>query len=95
MLTLLVKYTARPDCREKYVCTVEAEGLLSAIRAESGCLRYDYYYAAQDQNEILLVEQWVDEAHQQAHMQQPHMARLMELKTEYIDSTVLQRAELH
>lgn len=94
MLTLLVKYTAKPGCREKYADEVLSSGLLDAIRAEEGCLHYDYYFSVQEKNVILLIEQWESEALQQAHMRHPNMARLKELKEAYIDGTMLQKAEL-
>ena len=95
MLTLYVKYTAKPGCRESYVRSIVEEGILTDIRAEEGCLCYDYYFSAQDENVVLLIEQWESEAHQRIHMQQPHMARLRELKARYIDSTTMGKAELH
>ena len=95
MLTLYVKYTAKPGCRESYVRSIVEEGILTAIRAEEGCLCYDYYFSAQDENVVLLIEQWESEAHQRVHMQQPHMTRLRELKVRYIDSTTMGKAELH
>ncbi len=94
MLTLLVKYTAKPGCREKYADQVISSGLLNAIRAENGCLRYDYYFSVQEENVILLVEQWESETLQQKHMQHPNMTRLQALKAEYIANTILQKAEL-
>lgn len=94
MLTLLVKYTAKPGCREKYADQVISSGLLDAIRAENGCLRYDYYFSVQEENVILLVEQWENEKLQQEHMQHPNMTRLQALKAEYIANTILQKAEL-
>ena len=94
MLTLYVKYTAKPGCRESYVRSIVEEGILTAIRAEEGCLCYDYYFSAQDENVVLLIEQWESEAHQRVHMQQPHMARLRELKEQYVADTRLGRVTL-
>ena len=71
-----------------------SEGILTAIRAEAGCIRYDYYFSAQEENVVLLIEQWETEEHQRVHMQQPHMARLRELKAQYIDATTMGKAEL-
>lgn len=50
MLTLYVKYTAKPGCRENYVRDIVSEGILTTIRAEEGCIRYDYYFSAQEEN---------------------------------------------
>ena len=95
MLTLYVKYTAKPGCRESYVRDIVSEGILTAIRTEAGCLRYDYYFSAQEENVVLLIEQWESEAHQRVHMQQPHMARLRELKAQYIEETSMGKVDIH
>ena len=64
------------------------------IRREEGCIRYDYYFSAQQEDKILLVEQWQTQAHQRIHLQQPHMARLRELKEQYVADTRLGRVTL-
>ena len=79
-LTLYVAYTAKPGCRETFVRQIVMEGIADTIRREEGCIRYDYYFSAQQEDKILLVEQWQTQAHQRIHLQQPHMARLRELK---------------
>ena len=94
MLTLYVRYTANEGCREKFLREAVEQGVVSAIRAEEGCVRYDYYLSVQDENEILLIEQWESDAHLRVHMQQPHMAQLRELKEKYVADTVIGRAEL-
>ena len=94
MLTLYVKYTAKPGCRENYVRDIVSEGILTTIRAEEGCIRYDYYFSAQEENVVLLIEQWEPEEHQRVHMQQPHMSRLRELKAQYIDDTAMGKVQL-
>lgn len=55
---------------------------------------YDYYFSAQDENEVLLIERWESAAHQRVHMEQPHMARLREIKDKYIAATKLGRVHL-
>ena len=94
-LMLYVRYQAKPGCREKFVRQLVEEGILTLIRQEDGCLAYDYYFSAQDENELLLIERWQSAEHQRVHMQQPHMARLKELKAQYIDHNTKGRAELH
>ena len=93
-LTLYVAYTAKPGCREKFVRQLVEEGILTLIRQEDGCLAYDYYFSAQDENELLLIERWQSAEHQRVHMQQPHMARLRELKEQYVADTRLGRVTL-
>lgn len=94
MLTIYVKYTALDGCRETFLREVVEQGILTAIRNEEGCILYDYYLSAQDENVILLLEQWESEAHQRIHMQQSHMQQLIELKNAYIAETKLGKVEL-
>lgn len=93
-LILYVSYTAKPGCREQFVREVVRRGILTAIRNEEGCLMYDYYFSAQDENTILLIEKWASAEHQCIHMGQPHMAELMAIKEQFVDSTHLGRVHL-
>ena len=93
-LTLYVRYMAKDGCRETFVRELAEAGILTLIREEPGCLAYDYYFSAQDENELLLIERWESAAHQRVHMEQPHMARLREIKEKYIADTRLGRVRL-
>ena len=95
MLTIYVKYTAHAGCREQFLREAVEQGIVTAIRAEDGCIFYDYYLSVQDENVILLLEQWESAEHQRIHMQQPHMVPLMELKDKYIADVKLGKVDLH
>lgn len=94
MYTIYVKFECLPQKREAFIERVKETGILDEIRAENGCIKYDYYLSEKDPNEILLIEQWKSKNHQQIHINQPHMARLREFKGEYIVSTFLGEIEL-
>lgn len=94
MYTIYVQFKCLPNKREAFIETVKREGILSAVRAEDGCLRYDYYFSEADETELLLVEAWETKRNQQIHIEQPHMARLREIKGDYIVSTTLGEFEL-
>lgn len=94
MYTIYVQFDCLPNKREAFVEKVTSEGIVDAIRAENGCLRYDYYYSEKDPNELLLIEAWETQGHQQVHIEQPHMAKLREFKDDYIRSTKLGEFEL-
>ena len=68
--------------------------MIAILRSEEGCLAYDYYFSAQDENVILLIEKWASAAHQRVHMEQPHMAELKAIKEQFIDDTRLGRVHL-
>ncbi len=94
MYTIYVKFDCFPNKREAFIERVKKEGVLDAIRAENGCIKYDYYLSEKDQNEILLIEQWESKDHQQIHLEQPHMDTLRSFKDKYITNTILGEIEL-
>ena len=94
MYTIYVKFTCLPDARANFIQKVKDTGVLEAIRAEDGCIRYDYYLSEKDPNELLLIEQWESKAHQQTHISQPHMVQLRGFKDAYITKTTLGEIKL-
>lgn len=94
MYTIYVVFKSKDGLREKFIQKIKEEGIVDAVRKEDGCIRYDYYFSEKDPNEILLIEAWESKAHQQIHIEQPHMARLREIKGDYILSTTLGEFEV-
>ena len=87
MYTIYVKYECLPQMREAYIQKMKDTGVLAAIRAEDGCIQYDYYLSEKDPDVILLIEQWKTKQHQQIHIGQPHMAQMRDFKDSYIAKT--------
>lgn len=94
MYTIFVKFECYPQKRQAFIKKVKDTGILSAIRAENGCFKYDYYLSESDENELLLIEQWESKNHQQIHIAQPHMDLLRSFKNEYIINTFLGEIEI-
>ncbi len=94
MYTIYVTFTCREGKREAYVERLNAEGVTAAVRAEDGCIRYDFYFSEKDANELLLIEAWESKEHQQIHIGQPHMATMRGFRDEYIASSHLGEFEL-
>lgn len=92
MLTLFVTYKVKPGLRDGFVHALFNEGIHAAVNAETGCLKYDYYLDAQDENSVLLVERWESREDQQAHLLTPHMERMREIKARFVESTLLEEA---
>lgn len=86
---LTVAYRAKEGCARAFVEELEKSGVADLVRAEAGCICYDYYYSAKDENTVLLFEEWESQVHQQIHLTQPHMAALKEIKAKYILDTAL------
>jgi len=94
MYTIYVTFKCVPGKREEYIKRLYAEGIVDEVRREDGCIRYDYYFSEKDPDEILLIEAWESKKHQEIHIEQPHMARLRELKPEFVLDTKLGEFEL-
>ncbi len=84
---LFVTYIAKPDCREQFVREVIQSGILQDIRAEKGCLQYEYFFSVDDVNKILISEEWETVEDQKLHCTQLHMDKLREFKNKYITDT--------
>lgn len=94
MYTIYVVFKCVPGKREEYIKKLKEDGIVDAVRKEDGCIRYDYYFSENDPDEILLIEAWASKKHQEIHIEQPHMAKLRELKPEFVVSTKLGEFEL-
>lgn len=90
MYRIHVVYECIPGKREALVEKIKKEGIADEVRKENGCIRYDYYFSEKDPNELLLVEAWESKAHQQTHVEQPHMAKFREFKGEYVVNTTVE-----
>lgn len=91
MIVLNVIYKCKPEMKEEFLETILAEGIDVACRAEEGNIKYDYYFPADDSDEILLVEKWKDAGALAAHGRQPHYARLGDLKNRFVTETVIEK----
>ena len=90
MLILHVTYTLKPDMARKFVAELE-QGPALKVRAEEGNICYDYFFSSSDNNKVLLVEKWRDEAALAAHMAMPHMADVRSIKEKYAESTAIEK----
>ena len=87
-LKVLVTYTMKPGHREAFLADTAA--IRPQVLAEDGCLQYDYYASAEDENKALLVEQWSSREAQQIHLTQPHMAGIRQAKEDHVIDTALE-----
>jgi len=66
-------------------------GVRANSRLEEGNCRYDYYFAAEAPDDLLLVETWTAPEFQQAHCRTELFARLQELKTRYCEGVDIEK----
>lgn len=89
-----VTYHTKPGKRQDLLDGLSAAGIRDAVRAEAGCLQYDYYLSVSDPDEVLLVERWESQEAQKLHLTQPHMDRVKQLKERFVERTTLVSYEL-
>ena len=83
MLTWNVIYHCKENQRDAFYQALCALGVRANSLTEEGNCRYDYYFAAEAPDDLLLVETWTTPALQQAHCGTDTFARLQELKAQY------------
>lgn len=86
-IVLHVYYTCKPGRAAAFVQALKDGGAQKAVRAEDGCLRYDYHLSCEAADTVVLLEQWRDAAALEKHLAQPHMADIRRLKEEYVLDT--------
>ncbi len=91
MYRISVTYTAKnkEDIRNFYDESCKAQ-VAEITRKEPGNISYEYYFSAERENELLLLEKWEDKDSQQAHINRPHLAKLSEAKEKYGIRTVIE-----
>lgn len=91
MLTWNVTYHCKPGQREAFYRALCDLGIRANSVGEEGNLKYDYFFAAEDADALLLVETWTEPALQQAHCQTALFAKLQEIKVQYCESVSIDK----
>ena len=94
MIVLNVTYKCKENMREAFLEAIWSEGIDVASRSEEGNIKYDYYLAADNDNEVFLLEKWQDAEAVKVHSGQAHFKRLGELKATYVEDTVIEKYEV-
>ena len=83
MITVNLYYTGENGAARAFAEEMVRSGLVSAIRAEAGNLRYEYFFPMDDAETVLLIDQWRDQAAIDAHHASPMMGRIAALRETY------------
>ena len=67
------------DCAREMVDS----GLVEAIRAQPGNLRYEYFLPLDREDAVLLIDSWTDQAALDRHHASPMMGKLLELREKH------------
>ena len=90
MLTWNVTYHCRSGKRTAFYQALCELGVRANSLTEDGNRRYDYYFAAEDPDALLLVESCTDPAHQKAHCETEIFAGLQDLKAQFCEGVEIE-----
>ena len=91
MLTLYVTYHCKTGQRDAFYRALCELGVSEGSRAERGNLRYDYYFSAEQEDDLLLIESWTDQDCQSEHSKTERFQRLQELKARFCEQVEIDR----
>ena len=83
MITVNLYYTGKNGAARAFAEEMVRSGTVSAIRAEGGNLRYEYFFPMDDPETVLLIDQWRDQAAIDAHHVSPMMGQIAALREKY------------
>jgi len=82
-ITINIRYTGQDGSAREYVEEMESSGIAARIRAIEGCLRYDYFYPADDPEGLLLIDSWESQEALDRYHSSPVMQEAAALREKY------------
>ena len=82
-ITINIRYTGKNGGARDYVKEMEESGIAARIRAVEGCLRYDYFFPADDPEGLLLIDEWADQEALNRYHSSPMMGEAAALREKY------------
>ena len=82
-LCINIRYSAESGNVQKYVEEMEKSGIADKIRSIEGCIRYDYFFPADDPNALLLIDEWADQEALNRYHSSPVMQEAAALREKY------------
>lgn len=82
-ITINIYYTGTNGNAKKFAEEMVSSGVVSDIRAETGNIRYEYFFPMEDGETVLLIDSWKDQHSIDIHHASPMMARITELREKY------------
>ena len=82
-LTINIRYSGAGGAAKNYVKEMEESGIAARIRAVEGCIRYDYFFPADDPEGLLLIDEWADAEALNRYHSSPMMQEAAALREKY------------
>lgn len=82
-LTINIYYRGKNGNAILFAQEMVDSGLVEEIRNREGNLKYEYYLSLNDEETVLLVDQWVNQEALNRHHQSKVMEKIMALRNKY------------
>ena len=82
-LTIHLYYTGKNGSARQFAQEMMESGIVDAVRAEEGNEQYAYFFPMEDEETVLLIDRWRDQAALDAHHRSPMMREIAERREKY------------
>lgn len=82
-ITVNLYYSGKDGAARRFAEEMVSSGTVSAIRAEAGNLRYEYFFPMDDPETVLLIDSWRDQEAIDQHHASPMMATIAGFREKY------------
>ena len=82
-ITFNIYYKSENGNAKKFAEEMIKSGIVEEIRSKKGNLRYEYFMPLKDDNTVLLIDSWEDQAALDEHHNSETMKKIIELRNKY------------
>ena len=82
-ITVNLYYTGKNGSARAFAAEMMESGIVAAVWAEEGNLRYEYFFPMEDPETVLLIDKWRDQKALDFHHKSPMMEQIARLRTKY------------
>jgi quinol monooxygenase YgiN len=82
-ITINIYYTGENGNALNFAREMASRGVIDAIRAERGNIRYEYFLPVDDAETVLLIDSWENQEALDAHHASPMMGQIAALRDKY------------
>ena len=87
MVVLVANARIKPEFLNDFIAA--ANDMIAPSRAEAACITYDFFTRPGDETHLVFVEEWESGEGLQAHFQEPHFLRFVEVTGPMLESSEL------
>lgn len=82
-VTINIYYSGTGENARKFAEEMLSSGVVERVRAESGNLKYEYFFPMENSETVLLIDSWENQASLNKHHESPMMQEIIALREKY------------